>query len=148
MQYQVKRLEKVEREGQEEDEEVFSRAEHEERELRRRLADIEGAIAGLLTDLRFECEPQLLAQSTNFPYCIIRACACFARQLLLCACASARGVASLTSIGIATPCYQASTAEEREREWERKREAEDRPVDHETRRLPASPVQRSSWRLW
>ena len=146
MQYQVKRLEKVEREGQEEDEEVFSRAEHEERELRRRLADIEGAIAGLLTDLRFECEPQLLAQSTNFPYCIICACACFARQLLLCACASARGVASF----FYWDCHTLLSGQHsrREREWERKREAEDRPVDHETRRLPASPVQRSSWRLW
>lgn len=63
----MKRLEKVERERQEEEQEEFSTTAHEERELRKRLAETEGAIAGLLTDLRYECEPQLLAEATHSP---------------------------------------------------------------------------------
>ena len=63
----MKRLEKVGRERQESEEEEVSREAHEERELRRRLAETEGGIAGLLSDLRFECEPQLLAQSSDYP---------------------------------------------------------------------------------
>ena len=64
VQYQTKLLERAERERQgEEEEEEFATAEHEERAIRRRLAETEGAIAGLLRDLRYECEPQLLSES-------------------------------------------------------------------------------------
>ena len=67
MQYQTKLLERAERERQgkeeEEEEEEFATAEHEERAIRRRLSETEGAIAGLLRDLRYECEPQLLSES-------------------------------------------------------------------------------------
>ena len=68
VQFQVKKQEhrrkekerRAAEEGEEEDEVVCGAAVQEERELRKRLAEVEGAIAGLLSDLRFECEPQLL----------------------------------------------------------------------------------------
>lgn len=61
VQHQLKRLEKREKEMRfEEGEEELTVTAHEERELRRKLARTEGAIAGLLDDFKFECEPHLL----------------------------------------------------------------------------------------
>lgn len=48
-----------------EEEEEFSTTAHEEKVLRKKLAVVEGDIAGLLDDLRFECEPQLLADASD-----------------------------------------------------------------------------------
>ena len=48
-----------------EEEEEFNTGAHEERTLRKKLAEVEGAIAGLLADLRFECEPHLLADAAD-----------------------------------------------------------------------------------
>ena len=50
-----------EREEEEEGGGEFNTGVHEERELRKQLSEVEGAIAGLIADLRFECETELLA---------------------------------------------------------------------------------------
>ena len=57
----MKKQELRQREKDEEEEEEFSTTAHEEKMLRKKLAVVEGDIAELLNDLRFECEPQLLA---------------------------------------------------------------------------------------
>lgn len=64
MKFQVKKHEhgREQEEGEEEDD-SFRISAHEERELRRKLAEVEEAIAGLMRDLRFECESELLAAS-------------------------------------------------------------------------------------
>ena len=64
MKFQVKKHEhrrEWEEGGEEED--GFRSSAHQERELRRELAQVEEAIAGLMRDLRFECESELLAAS-------------------------------------------------------------------------------------
>ena len=64
VEFQVKKQKLREREKEEEEEE-FSTTAHEERVLRKKLAIVEGDIAGLLGDLRFECEPQLLKDTAE-----------------------------------------------------------------------------------
>ena len=74
MKFQIKRHEnqgdrgREEGEGEgerEEEEEVgggeFKTGAHEERQLKKQLSEVEGAVACLITDLRFECETELLA---------------------------------------------------------------------------------------
>lgn len=67
VQYQIKKqeLRRREKEAGTEEEEELSIGAHEERTLRKKLSEVEGNIAGLLVDLRFECEPQLLADSVD-----------------------------------------------------------------------------------
>lgn len=63
VQFQIKKQELRRREKEEEEE--FNTGAHEEKTLRKKLAEVEGAIAGLLADLRFECEPHLLADTAD-----------------------------------------------------------------------------------
>ena len=65
VQSQVKKQELREKEKGEEEEEEFSTTAHEDKMLRKKLAVAEEDIAGLLDDLRFECEPQLLADTSG-----------------------------------------------------------------------------------
>lgn len=67
VQFQIKKqeLRRREKEVGKEEEEEFNTGAHEERTLRKKLAEVEGAIAGLLADLRFECEPHLLADAAD-----------------------------------------------------------------------------------
>lgn len=54
-------MKKLESRGSEGEEDVFDVAIFEETVLRKQLAEIEDTIAGLVDDLKFECEPYLLA---------------------------------------------------------------------------------------
>ena len=64
VQYEVKKQEHKQQEDAAEDD-SFSQTTYETSELRKKLAQVESAITELISDLRFECESELLAMAAE-----------------------------------------------------------------------------------